>query len=216
MPIRQTGIATVLLAALAAPALAQDKGFYLGLGAGASKARDAGDCSDIFVASLPSTCSTNSTDFGWKAFAGYQFTESLALEAGYVDLGKFKTSGTGTVAFFPGPNTNASEDFHPSGFSVDVIGTLPFGNGFGLLGRIGVFRWTLKSSASASAGAFPIVSSTDKPTGTSVDFGIGAKWDFSRSLGARVEFQRFKSIGDEEVTGKADVDLLSASLLYRF
>ena len=41
------------------------------------------------------------------------------------------------------------------------------------------------------------------------------KYDFYKNMGVRAEFQRFKSIGDS-TTGKADVDLISASVVYRF
>jgi len=59
------------------------------------------------------------------------------------------------------------------------------------------------------------LSTSDKPTGTSADFGAGVKYDFQKKVGAQAEFQRYASIGNDS-TGKSDVDLISASIVYRF
>src|SRR5216684_4300464 len=46
-------------------------------------------------------------------------------------------------------------------------------------------------------------------------FGIGVKYDLGGNIGVRAELQRFQSIGNS-TTGKADVDSISASVVYRF
>jgi OOP family OmpA-OmpF porin len=102
----------------------------------------------------------------------------------------------------------------PTGFSFDAVGTWPIDAQFGLIGRIGFFAWTLDDSATASGGGIS-ASTSDKPTGTSLDFGVGVKYDFDKNIGVRAEFQRFQSIGND-TTGKSDVDLISASVVYRF
>ena len=58
-------------------------------------------------------------------------------------------------------------------------------------------------------------SASDKPKGVSLDFGVGVKYDFDRDIGIRGEFERFTNIGND-TTGKSDIDLISASILYRF
>jgi OOP family OmpA-OmpF porin len=200
---------------------AQSEGWYIGAGAGQSKANNAGSCSDLNDVFLPGfDCTSNDTSTGWKLFAGYQFNPYLAVEGGHVDLGTFKISASGNFAgapLPPGPGTASGSD-KASGFSLDAVGTLPINEQFGLIGRAGLFAWKLDASATASqTNAVPTlsVSASDNPSGSGLDFGVGAKYDFNSVAGLRVEWQRFKSIGND-TTGKSDIDLISASLLYRF
>jgi OOP family OmpA-OmpF porin len=220
MPIARLSSAALLLL-FAGAACAQSEGWYIGVGAGQSKARDAASCSDLEGIFQPGfSCTSNDTSTGWKLFAGYQFNQYFAAEAGYVDLGTFKISGNGNFAgppLPPGPGTATGSD-KASGFNLDAVGTLPISQEFGLLGRVGIFAWKLNATTDASqTNAIPTlsVSSSDKPSGTGLDFGVGAKYDFNSVAGLRAEWQRFKSIGND-ATGKSDVDLISASLLYRF
>lgn len=208
--------AAVLLPLCSGAAQAQSQGWYIGAGAGQSKVNNA-SCSDLNGVFDPGfSCTSNDTSTGWKLFAGYQFNPYLAAEGGYVDLGNFKASASGRVTGIP---ATASGSDKASGFSLDAVGTLPISEQFGLLGRIGIFAWSLDASATASAGGGGApgasASLSDKPSGTSLDFGVGVKYDFTRDVGVRAEFQRFQSIGNDN-TGKSDIDLISASLLYRF
>lgn len=69
---------SVLLGAVAAPALAQqggDRGLYVGGSVGMSSARDSGEATT------------------WGGFAGWQFTRNVAFEAGARDLGRFLNLG---------------------------------------------------------------------------------------------------------------------------
>jgi OOP family OmpA-OmpF porin len=212
-------IAALLLSLAAGAAQAQkSQGWYIGAGGGPTKANNAGSCSDLNGTFDPGfSCTSNNTSTGWKIFAGYQFNPYVAAEAGYVDLGSFKVSASGNIAAIPATLSGSDK---ASGFSLDAVGTLPLGEGFGLLARLGLFAWKLDATATASGGGlFPpgsTRSSSDSPTGTSVDFGVGAKYDFNDVAGVRVEWQRFKNIGDSSTTGQSDIDLISASLLYRF
>ena len=203
--------AAVLLTLGSSVVYAQDQGWYMGGGIGQSKANNIGSCSDIFDS--VNSCSIKTTDTGWKLFAGYQVNQHVAFEASYVDLGTFAISGSGLIGGSAGV-FNASGSDKPTGFSFDAVGTWPINAQFGLIGRIGFFAWSLDATANASNGGTS-VSASDKPTGTSVDFGVGVKYDFDKNLGVRAEFQRFASIGND-TTGKSDVDLVSASVVYRF
>lgn len=217
MSIRKMLPVAVLLSLPCGAVHAQSQGWYIGAGAGQSRANNAGGCSDLNGVFDPGfSCTSNDTSTGWRLFTGYQFNPNLALEAAYVDLGSFKTSASGTVTGIP---SSASGSDKASGFSLDAVGTLPLSQEFGLIGRVGIFAWSLDASASASGGGiFPpgsTVTVSDKPSGTSLDFGVGIKYDFNGNIGVRAEWQRFQSIGNSD-TGKSDIDLISASLLYRF
>jgi OOP family OmpA-OmpF porin len=204
-------VAAALLLALACGACAQApvQGFYLGAGAGLSKAQSPADCSADPGITV-TNCNVEDKKTGWKAFVGYQLNKNLAFEASYADLGKFKTSLT-----ISGISDVKVSD-HPTVYGIDVIGIVPIGNEFGVFGRIGYFHFTLDAISTASVPLPGVTGDfNEKVDGSGVTFGVGATWDFARNLGARLEYQRFPKIGNEDV-GKSDVDLLSASLLYRF
>jgi OmpA-OmpF porin, OOP family len=212
--IKKLLIATAVLILLASRAVyAQDQGWYMGAGFGQTKADNAGSCSDFNGVFNPGfSCSIKDTDTGWKLFAGYQFNKYLAVEGSYVDLGKFTISANGNVG---ATAVAASGDAKPTGFGADVVASWPITNEFAVLGRAGVFTWSLDFPVNVSGGGIS-QSTNNKPTGSSLDFGIGVKYDFAKNVGIRAEWTRYTDIGDDNTTGKSDVDLLSVSLVYRF
>jgi OOP family OmpA-OmpF porin len=221
MSIRSLCLSLGLLLALCGAAFAQDEGPYVGAGAGQSKVKDPGSCSDLAGLFNPGySCSITDTDTGWKVFGGYQANRNVALELSYVDLGASKLSASGIANLAPLPPTPAtvSGKITATGFSFDVILSAPITEAFSVSARAGLFAWTLKTSVSATASngiTTASASQNDSTSGNSFDFGIGARYDFSRNVGVRVEFQRFTNVGDDN-TGKSDVDLISASLIYVF
>jgi len=191
----------------------QEQYAYVGLTAGQSKARNSGSCSDLSGLFSPGfSCSIEDTDVAWKVFAGYQADRHIAVEVSYVDLGTFKLSASGLVTGVP---VSASEKLHAYGFGADLVLSAPVSDEFALFLRVGLLAWTLKDSASASSNVASN-NQQQKATGTGVTFGAGARYDFAEDVGLRIEFQRFKDIGDENKTGQSDVDVISASLVWRF
>jgi OOP family OmpA-OmpF porin len=137
------------------------------------------------------TC-CDDTDTAGKIFGGYQFSRNFDLEGAYVDLGQGKA---GNVTF------------GATGFEGTGVGMLPLGgSGLSALARGGLFIWKAELKAPGA--------STDA-TGTSLTYGLGLKFDFNRDFSARVEWQRYKDVGDVNKTNQADIDFLGASFLYR-
>src|SRR5258708_3046063 len=191
---------------------AQDRGWYMGIGIGLSNAPNAESCRDPSLGSTVGGCSNKDTSTGAKLFGGYQFNQDWAAEVSYVNLGKFTILANGNISGTP---TSGSKSAKPRGISVDAVRTWPITPEFSVLGRIGVFRWTLDASASTSVSNFPPTGSRDKATGNSLDFGIGVKYDINKNVDVRAELQRYQSIGNDTI-GNPIVDLLSASFVYRF
>lgn len=208
----RSALSAVLLAGVVFASVAQAD-WYAGAGAGQSKFKDSPtSCSDI---GLDPGCSfsVDDKDTAWGVFGGYQFNPNGAVELGYVDLGKAKINNiSGTVTGIP---VTGSGDFKATGVDVSLLGLLPFSNGFGGMARIGLMAWDAKASASASALGVS-ASVNDSATGTDLTYGLGLTYDFTKTVGGRLEWQRFKDVGDENKTGKTDIDLLSASVLFRF
>tara|TARA_R110002167_G_scaffold366280_1_gene594256 strand:- start:3072 stop:3677 length:606 start_codon:yes stop_codon:yes gene_type:complete len=192
-------VATALATALAAPVFAAEE-YYVGGSAGRTDAKEACDGLD----SIGFVGSCDDTDTGWKLFGGYRFTPNFGAEAFYADLGEFSASGT-----ILGDPATANDE--ANGFGVSAIGTWPISDEFGVFGKLGFFRWDLESSATIGAVS---VSVDDK--GTDLTFGVGASYSFNESFSIRVEWERFNDVGEEDTTGKSDVDFLSAGVVLSF
>ena len=137
------------------------------------------------------TC-CDDTDTAGKILGGYQFSRNFDLEAAYADLGEAKAGNT---------------TFGATGFEGTGVGMLPLGSsGLSALARGGLFIWKTEVRAPGA--------STDA-TGTSLTYGLGLKFDFNRDFSGRVEWQRYKDVGDVNKTGQSDIDFIGASLVYR-
>jgi OOP family OmpA-OmpF porin len=192
------GIAAVL--SCAAPgAFAQDAGFYVGGALGQSSFKDAcgGDPTLLVL-------SCDDKDSAWKIFGGYQFNKNFGAEVGYVDLGK--ATGSLIVLGLPG-----GASIKAKGFEFMGVGTLPFTDKISGYAKAGLFRWDVDADAYVS---FLPVSTSDN--GTDFTFGLGVKYDFTKNIGARLEYQRYNDVGSDTTTGQADIDLWSIGIVYKF
>ena len=183
-----------LLASSAVMAQAAPGG-YLGFGIGSATAKDF--CDNGFT-------SCDDTANGWKILGGYQVSKHLAFEAAYSVGSDYKASAT--VFGVPG-SVEASANF----LEGTVIGMLPLGDRFALLGKIGLNFWSLDVSASALGG-----SESESDSGIGLTYGFGAQFDFTPKFGMRAEYQMYPDVGDDSTTGQSDVSVLSASVYFRF
>jgi OOP family OmpA-OmpF porin len=62
----------------------------------------------------------------------------------------------------------------------------------------------------------PSVSESD--SNTDLTYGVGARFDFARNLGVRLEWQRYQDVGGEffGVTAESDVDVMSVAVIWKF
>ncbi len=189
--------------ALSSAALAQG---YVGASIGQSDFKV--DCAGL------TTCDTKDT--GYKLFGGYMFPPNLGVEGGWVDLGKFTGSldlvvGPPPVEETPSIVLTGSTELKSSGLFLAGIAVAPIGSG-SVFGKIGLAN--LKSELTLSALG---VSDTTSTRHTDVFYGIGVGYNFTKYVGMRAEYERFRikySDGVEEF--KDDVDLLSVGVVYRF
>jgi OmpA-OmpF porin, OOP family len=159
-------------------------------------------------------------DTGYKLFGGYMFSPYFGVEGAWVDLGKAKESASGTFLFdINGTPTTVtgtlSASLKASGFALYGVGAYPIGD-FALFGKLGMASIKAKSEACATLTAPVIGSACDSESKTASDFawGLGASYHFTKNLGARLEFERFR--GKFTDGDKFDIDLLSLGLQYRF
>ena len=182
------GVASAM--AFTGPAWAQDTGFYAGLSFGQSSVDV--DCTGF------SSC--DDSDTAWKVFGGYQFNRNFAVEFGYTDLGEASASAPG-----------ASATAESTAFEVSAVGMLPLADRFSIFGRIGLHM--SDTDARATLGS---VSGSTSESNTGLTFGIGARYDFTKNLGVRAEWQRYADVGGDDVGGEFDVDVISIGVIWKF
>lgn len=175
--------------------------WYFGAGAGQSQFQNTDSANSLARTGQAGAGQVQDTDNAWKAFLGYRFNRNFAVEAGYTDLGQVQAQNAGTVA------TGTAK-----GWGGDAVGILPIARGVNLFAKVGAFRWTADATTS-NAG---IVQTSSNASGTSAKFGAGADFRLSRNFGIRAEYERYKNVGDQNITGRSDIDLGSISGVFHF
>lgn len=176
----------ILAAAVAAPAAAQEAGWYVGGSIGYSQYKNI--CNRT---NLP----CDSTDVAWRGFGGHQFSRHFAAEFGYGNLGEAQSDGNFTA------ETRA--------FDVSAVATIPLTGRLSALARLGVYRArsdidTDPASATVGGGH----------TNSGFTYGAGLGTDFGK-LGLRFDWQRYENVGGAAI-GEDDIDVFSLGALIRF
>lgn len=181
--------ALLVLGAAPGRALPQDSSWYAGLGVGRLKA-DA-------CAPAPAAC--DEKDTAWKLFGGYQFNPYFGYELAIADMGKRAASlaGIGTAT--------ANLRF----FEMTLTGTLPLGQRLSAYGKAGIFAWDIDYDLP------PGFNGSVDSNGNDYTFGLGLKYQFTRSLAARLEWQRYNDVGDA-ATGRFNADTFGIAALFSF
>lgn len=137
--------------------------------------------------------SCDDSDTGWKVFGGYEINENLAVEGAWVDLGEASATGGGV-----------SVTGEADAIVLDVKGTLPIGEQFGVFGKLGVAFWDAEYSGTGPGGSVSV-----SEDGNDLTYGLGAEYSFSEQFGVRGEWERF-DVDD------GDVDLMSIGAFVKF
>lgn len=167
--------------------LKQDTGLYLGASVGQAKVRNFCE-----AASVAGFTSCDEKDLAWKLSAGYSFHPNFAAEVGYVNWGKVTVgAGAGTA------------DVKARGFEVLGVASIPLYQGLSGFAKAGFVRYD--ADVSVAVAGTTLASADEK--GTELTYGLGLGYDFTRNLGARLEWQRYTDLV---------VDMFSLGLVYKF
>lgn len=210
--VKTTGmLGLAVIAALASQyATASDSNWYGGINVGQSRSNidDYRIANELLGAGLTMTSiNDDDRDIGYKLYGGYKFNRNFALEGGYFDLGKFAFGAT-TV---PAGTLNGSIKLR--GFNLDLVGILPITKKLSALGRVGVNYAEAKDTFSGT-GAVNVLNPNPSKRDTNYKYGLGVQYDFTESLGMRVEAERYRI--NDAVGNKGDIDLISIGLVYSF
>lgn len=188
-------IVGIVFIGMTSPAMAAGlDNFYVAVDLGRSTYKNS--CKDI-PSMFYNTCTDS--DRGSRFSAGYQINENIAAEISHFNAGKTTASGFGVT------DSIETKEWQFSG-----VGLLPMGNGLSLFAKLGFAHWDV-----ARANSAPTAPPNPGATGTDVLFGIGGKFDFNSKFAMRTQYE-FHSAGDSTITGRGDINFLSAGLMYKF
>lgn len=122
---------------------------------------------------------------GWEIFAGYEFNQYFAIEAGYLDGG----SDTNEYVI---SGTPVEVGIEADGWIASGLASYPFAEVFSVYGRVGVLGWEAKAKG---AGAGAII--TVKDDGTDLIYGAGIAAMVDTAL-LRLEYRRAEFGSDVE------------------
>jgi len=193
----------LIASALAATCLnAYAEGGYVGVGFGQGSI----SFEPVNIAGVSVTEDDKGTSY--KIFGGYEFNKYFAAELGYQEFGSFSQ----TLTF--GASVGKAE-LKGHGFFLDLVGKLPLSEAFSLFAKIGLAQTTVDATYTLT-GIFVGCCSNTSASETDPRFGLGAQYNFNRQVGARLEYERTKNVGNPDTTGEGDIDYLGIALTYMF
>ncbi len=153
---------------------------------------------------------------------GYKFTDAIAFEGGYIDLGKVsQTAATGyseNLYGYPVTITSGSlsANYKADGYYLGAAFTLPVSKDFDANLRAGVLFWDFEQVVSGTGsltyrGTTITGSTSSKFTSDGNDpyFGIGGKYKINAQTALGLDWTRYK-------VEESDVEVWSANLRYSF
>jgi OOP family OmpA-OmpF porin len=206
-------VSALLAAAMHAQAAEPTGTWYLGAGAGQSNGSVDNSTVSAVLNGTPvtvtGTSSSNNPASG-KAFVGYQFNKYIAAEGGYFRLGQFNFNATTAPA-----GTVAGSLSNTIGWNLDAVGTLPIvENRFLVLARLGVQSSKTSDLFAGTGAASALRNPAPSKNLVSYKYGAGAEFDFTRNLGMRAEWERYRV--SDGISNNINVNMVTASVLYRF
>ncbi len=192
--------------------------WYIGGGVGYSSSK----IDDVApITGITFTQSKDESDTGWKVFGGYQWNPNFAVELGWVDLGE----ASQTISFMAPAIGSVTGTFKSSGAFLDVLGIIPVGNNFSLHGKVGAYYAENSLDFSASGPIAPFLPTIGSVVGVPVSedkdelkwkAGLGARYDFTKQIGLRAEWERYFGLDTDHSNGSGDIDLFSLNLIFSF
>jgi opacity protein-like surface antigen len=228
MNVRAAIIAFIVLACSAAvPAGAAQLGIYAGLSyVMAEKDADrsvfeqeALVAYEAFGFEPQSTSASFDTkDNAYGFVVGWRFSEHLAFEGGYLDLGDvtYKDRSTGIADGTPPPQDWAVNlDSGTSGIALSALGILPLSYRWEVYARGGVLIANNEANLFISNG---FDSRKFRASKSGADFltGAGISFSIAEIYNVRLEYLRVFDAGDDETLGEADVDLATLNVTVSF
>jgi hypothetical protein len=160
--------------------------------------------SGFFSFSSEAPLSTAVADSAYRFKLGYKYSRYLAIESEVVDFGKMRDP-------FANP-ANLASAFRSTGFGVDTIAMLPIWR-FSFYGRMGAYRGDARGGFGFQS--LP-VADPSFTRGSRWRYGLGLRYDFTKSLGVRAELERHSPFGSTLLTDVDSGEQVSVGVSWRF
>jgi opacity protein-like surface antigen len=187
-PLPVLGLVAVLL--LAAPGAVRAGLPYVGAGIGAAR-----ETFDEAMSGVHATDFTASAT-AWRLFAGYLLIPYVAVEGGYVALGRDHFGDQGGHQF----------EARVSGFDLAAAGVLPVAGRFAAIARAGVVFWRSEAIASGQEAA--------RESGNDLVLALGVRYDLVPHVALRAEYARYAV--DERKAGMGSAAVVSVGGQFAF
>ena len=138
-------------------------------------------------------------------FGGYRWRNDLALEASLASVGGYRLTGRGGVGLVLPQDGDESR-----AWNVDVYGSWAFWRRFSLYGRLGY------AQADAPPSYVPSAVVVDRRARDGLSYGVGLRYDLSRSLGLKLEYARVGTHAEASTFALPDADQVQFGLQFRF
>jgi OOP family OmpA-OmpF porin len=166
------------------------------------------DTSLVSAGAVGVSSSVNKNDTGFKLLLGYQINPNLAIEGGYVNLGKASYQAT-----FTGGTAVAS--VKASGPTISAVGIMPVNDSLSLFGKLGVINGKVEAYVAAT-GPGGAASAAISPSKWRPSVGIGASYNVNKQFGLRMEYEHFNKLGDANTIGESNVNLFTVGAVFKF
>ena len=153
-----------------------------------------------FALAQPNTNGEN----GRRLKLGYQYSRYFAVEGQFVDFGRTSAD------MFASPGNLASV-FRSTGMGLDTVAMLPW-RSFSFYGRLGAYRGESRN-AFAQYSTSLLGDATSQRTRWR--YGMGVRYDFTKSLGIKAEVERYSPLGTP-FDAQVETDVVSVGLSWRF
>ena len=181
--------ASVALLACAGSAFAQSS--YVGVGVLRGGISGPGLSATILGTAVNGT-GDKTTATGAKVYGGYNFDQNWGMELGYNNLGN-KYSVHGYVGPTPYGISMKASNWYLAG-----TGTLPLSKEFSLLAKLGV---AANRAEGGTACVLVDCVSVGSKNRSQLMYGVGASYAFSKNWGARLEYEHFGKLSNDNFWG---------------
>ena len=202
-------ISVAMLALSSGAVQAQDGGYFSGVRFGASEKAWSFTAPGLKLGQALEYARARET--GNTAFTGYQFTSGLALGAAINTERTATLVGDSSIGLkFDGarwaePRPNAS-----TAVNVDVVSAFNWRSSLSVFGKVGVGRGDNRLTPEWSS---PTQAALDR---TAISYGVGVRYDFTSSLGLKLELTRGTRFGVDRLRTDVDPDAVNVGIRWTF
>ena len=190
------------------PALATERGWYLGFSVGQSDIKNPEELDEICDLAFVE-CDGEDKDTAIQGIVGYQVNNFFGVEGALFDLGDPSLSAS--------QPTSITATTSVQGFSFSLLPQIPLGDVGAFFARLGVAAGDAEISVTAPAAG---ISTSDSTSAGTILFGAGGAINIGRNATIRVEWMRYafdetlKLANRDVIT--PEIDVFAATIVFRF